>query len=413
MVHVTVLFHANHQRWEHVFELQEGATVRELKGTMLKNRGTDEEVDSFELRRLNRRVPDTEVIQHEQTLDFEFLGADDGAKKKRREVDDVRAWEKQQAREAAARESRPKPEPAAEAPKAAKTSATAAPLGFGDHQITIWIEKSLDMKTAVTVSMGATVMKVKEELAGQDPTGAMKVSEFGLGVMSGDDKGPPLPGSTLLTREHLELALTDPDEEAEFPVPQPAPRPKAPPTEPKGPRWEVVGGGDKGGILVREGMDTKSAQLPERLATGALVEELELEGERLHYKKLSGAGPAEGWVSVMLQGRDLLTSKPYSMEELFTLDKALSIQEELMAGFAKVEFQRALANLIKEYPEKKGLKFIKARTELFLTVQSVVLPRYGFEGSQTGVMHMMRAFGPHQSQEVAWNNGQLNMLLQI
>merc|ERR1719382_1949756 len=137
--------------------------------------------------------------------------------------------------------------------------------------------------------MGATILKVKEQLAAQDPTGSMKVGDFGLGEMHGDEKGPPLASSTVLTQAHLELGLTDPDEEAQFPVPIPAPRPKVPPSEPLGARWEVVGGSDKGGILVREGLDTKSTQLPERLATGAFVEEVELEGERLHYKKLSGA----------------------------------------------------------------------------------------------------------------------------
>eukprot|EP00439_Symbiodinium_sp_Y106_P041523 s3440_g5.t1 len=36
-------------------------------------------------------------------------------------------------------------------------------------------------------------------------------------------------------------------------------------------KWEVVGGADKGGILVRKGQDLKSEQLADRLSTGALV----------------------------------------------------------------------------------------------------------------------------------------------
>eukprot|EP00931_Biecheleriopsis_adriatica_P118697 TRINITY_DN94040_c0_g1_i1.p1 TRINITY_DN94040_c0_g1~~TRINITY_DN94040_c0_g1_i1.p1 ORF type:complete len:371 (+),score=79.86 TRINITY_DN94040_c0_g1_i1:61-1173(+) len=70
--------------------------------------------------------------------------------------------------------------------------------------------------------------------------------------------------------------------------------------------WEVVGGGDKGGILVRQGQGTSSEQFPERLSTGSLVEELELCGERLRYKKLEGAGPESGWVSVSLKDKPLL-----------------------------------------------------------------------------------------------------------
>eukprot|EP00408_Alexandrium_pacificum_P018815 CAMPEP_0171196350 /NCGR_PEP_ID=MMETSP0790-20130122/21858_1 /TAXON_ID=2925 /ORGANISM="Alexandrium catenella, Strain OF101" /LENGTH=70 /DNA_ID=CAMNT_0011661573 /DNA_START=78 /DNA_END=286 /DNA_ORIENTATION=+ len=66
--------------------------------------------------------------------------------------------------------------------------------------------------------------------------------------------------------------------------------------------WEIVGGADKGGILVREGESTGSAQTPERLSTGALVEELELKGERLHFKRITGTGPEEGWISIKLPG---------------------------------------------------------------------------------------------------------------
>jgi [acyl-carrier-protein] S-malonyltransferase len=70
--------------------------------------------------------------------------------------------------------------------------------------------------------------------------------------------------------------------------------------------WEIVGGADKGGILVRVGADLKSTQLEERVSTGALVEELELVGERLHYKLREGTGPADGWVSLKLKEKPLV-----------------------------------------------------------------------------------------------------------
>lgn len=70
--------------------------------------------------------------------------------------------------------------------------------------------------------------------------------------------------------------------------------------------WEVVGG-TKGGILVRTGKDVKSDECPERLSTGALIEELEREGERVCYRRLSGTGPSEGWVSLRVKDKDLLT----------------------------------------------------------------------------------------------------------
>jgi surfactin synthase thioesterase subunit len=71
-------------------------------------------------------------------------------------------------------------------------------------------------------------------------------------------------------------------------------------------KWTVVGGADKGGILVREGESIKSEATAERLSTGATIEEIELKGERLHYKLLEGTGPAEGWVGLSVSGKTLV-----------------------------------------------------------------------------------------------------------
>jgi hypothetical protein len=49
--------------------------------------------------------------------------------------------------------------------------------------------------------------------------------------------------------------------------------------------------------------------LSERLATGAIVEEINLAGERLNYKKISGGGPTTGWVSLTVSGKSLLEKK--------------------------------------------------------------------------------------------------------
>jgi len=71
------------------------------------------------------------------------------------------------------------------------------------------------------------------------------------------------------------------------------------------PIWKVVGGADKGGILVREECAGSSILFSERLSTGARIEEVELVGDRLHYDKIAGAGPSEGWVSIKISGKDL------------------------------------------------------------------------------------------------------------
>jgi len=431
MVCITVAFNLDQQRWTRAFDVEWGSTIWQLKEQMLSPEGTREDAEAFELQRLGRRVPDTEKVYQEHTLDFEYLGPEEGARRARQETQDLEQWERQKAEEEAARRSRPKPAPEAPAAGPAKPKEAlpfdtapvvkaAPPLPAGEHEITITIDRSMDLKTSVTVQGGSNVLAVKERLSATDPTGQMNVASFGLGIATGSEEpATAISDEVVLTEKHLQLEITEPyvetaESRANAPMPYtPATRPKVEPTPPPPPRWEVVGGGDKGGILVREGEATKSTQLPERLATGAVVQELEVVGERLHYWKLWGDGPETGWVSLSLSGRDLLVRKEPSVEELFTLDKALDLQEELMAGYAQPEFQQALDGLWQEFPEGKGFKFMKRRNEIFLTVQSVVLPKYGFEGSGAGIMHMMRAFAPHQVPEVAWNNDQLNKLLRI
>lgn len=70
--------------------------------------------------------------------------------------------------------------------------------------------------------------------------------------------------------------------------------------------WEVVGGVDKGGVLVRDGKDLSSLQLQTRLSTGATVEEIDLVEGRLHFRRVAGSGPTEGWISVSVSGKPLV-----------------------------------------------------------------------------------------------------------
>mmetsp|Transcript_44599 Transcript_44599/g.105749 ORF Transcript_44599/g.105749 Transcript_44599/m.105749 type:complete len:512 (+) Transcript_44599:75-1610(+) len=73
--------------------------------------------------------------------------------------------------------------------------------------------------------------------------------------------------------------------------------------------WQVVGGTERGGILVREGQDLKSAAADQRLSKGSLVQEVRLVGERLQYLLLEGDGPTQGWVSIKTSGKELLVLK--------------------------------------------------------------------------------------------------------
>lgn len=87
--------------------------------------------------------------------------------------------------------------------------------------------------------------------------------------------------------------------------------------------WEVVGGTDKGGILVRTGKDLKSPESKDgRLTTGSIVAQLALEGDRLRYTLVEGGGPSDGWVSLKAGGRELLAqagkegTKRFAAEQL-------------------------------------------------------------------------------------------------
>eukprot|EP00435_Cladocopium_sp_Y103_P038532 s906_g10.t1 len=71
--------------------------------------------------------------------------------------------------------------------------------------------------------------------------------------------------------------------------------------------WIVIGGADKGGILVRESEELSSESLEERLEYGALLQEEELKGSRLRYRKIYGKGPEIGWISTKIHGKELVT----------------------------------------------------------------------------------------------------------
>mmetsp|Transcript_59960 Transcript_59960/g.131639 ORF Transcript_59960/g.131639 Transcript_59960/m.131639 type:complete len:697 (+) Transcript_59960:112-2202(+) len=65
--------------------------------------------------------------------------------------------------------------------------------------------------------------------------------------------------------------------------------------------WVVVGGANKGGVLVREGVELDSKAAPMRLAVNARVMERDLRGNRLRFTKLEGEGPDQGWVTVSIE----------------------------------------------------------------------------------------------------------------
>lgn len=98
----------------------------------------------------------------------------------------------------------------------------------------------------------------------------------------------------------------------------------------------------------------------------------------------------------------------------FTLERARRLQNELHAGFSTKPFREKLKALMEAHPSRSGRQFTQERQALFLTVQKDVLPKYGFEGSQKGILEMMSAFGPHNSDpEVIRMASQIDDLLKV
>lgn len=104
--------------------------------------------------------------------------------------------------------------------------------------------------------------------------------------------------------------------------------------------WEAVGGAQQGGLLVRIGKATSSAQKPDRLSSGSFVKEIALEGERLNYELLSGSGPENGWVSIKMKGVELLRKSDKSETEVAALAPE---EKELPAALAALPVLKPLA----------------------------------------------------------------------
>jgi len=128
-------------------------------------------------------------------------------------------------------------------------------------------------------------------------------------------------------------------------------------------RWIVVGGGAQGGIMVRQGKDLKSPAEKERLATGAVIEQLELESQRLQYKLITGSGPAEGWVSPKLKEKDLvlLESEWKKFPKMYF---GTTVPKQTYKEFADDYFKRLEAGEIvgpvETYPERLTQGLVRA-----------------------------------------------------
>lgn len=109
------------------------------------------------------------------------------------------------------------------------------------------------------------------------------------------------------------------------------PEPSEWPEDASGNVWHVVGGGDKGGIIVRSGKDTKSAQLDKRLATGAIFEEVDRDEDRIKYQMVKGDGPDMGWVSTTFKSTVLVEPLWFDLDQEIKAKDAYKVVHDRVA----------------------------------------------------------------------------------
>lgn len=100
-------------------------------------------------------------------------------------------------------------------------------------------------------------------------------------------------------------------------------------------------------------------------------------------------GLAKGTTASICKGslvRSLSTKSEGPQKTSLDRHQALTLCSDLLKGFSEPEFQAALQTIKKNGPE---------RALLAMSVQSKVLPRFGFPGSAVGVVQMLDAITPH------------------
>ncbi|CAE8592869.1 unnamed protein product [Polarella glacialis] len=106
--------------------------------------------------------------------------------------------------------------------------------------------------------------------------------------------------------------------------------------------WRVVGASSEG-LRAQQGVEETSQELPQRLPSGAVVEEVQIVGDRLHFTDYSLKGPPSGWVSIRANGVDLLVKDVPGFQDLNKLAgqpvpdvTKQKMTEQPLSGWAKL-----------------------------------------------------------------------------
>merc|ERR1712032_1340005 len=111
-----------------------------------------------------------------------------------------------------------------------------------------------------------------------------------------------------------------------------------------------------------------------RLPVGAIIDELEMSDNRIHYKKLDGDGPESGWVSVSSKGVALLETAMFSFDVELGEDQEENETEPLAEPVVELgNAQKAAATL----PPEEGVQLNAENVVDFERASEVV----DFEGA--------------------------------
>jgi len=119
--------------------------------------------------------------------------------------------------------------------------------------------------------------------------------------------------------------------------------------------WKVVGAG-RDGLKVWQGVSETSSLFPGTLPQGAVVEEVQVVGNRLSFTDFSMRGPPSGWVNLRENGRDMLV---IDTEGLSTVNIAEALRESagLSGAFPPANVEPPLsgwAKLSEMYQKPEG-----------------------------------------------------------
>eukprot|EP00930_Biecheleria_cincta_P007746 TRINITY_DN109013_c0_g1_i1.p1 TRINITY_DN109013_c0_g1~~TRINITY_DN109013_c0_g1_i1.p1 ORF type:complete len:193 (-),score=46.19 TRINITY_DN109013_c0_g1_i1:282-860(-) len=78
VVTVCVVFMHKEEKWSHIFKVSKGATIMDLKKSMIKTSSPQDDAISFSLKKGLLRPSHFETLENDETFDFDYIGPEEG-----------------------------------------------------------------------------------------------------------------------------------------------------------------------------------------------------------------------------------------------------------------------------------------------------------------------------------------------